>query len=111
MTTEIARAVTHANAACTRSSFGPLARMLPRPDRPGMDRLAGEKPLKVLRQSRRALISLFRLLFETLQTNRLQVARQARRKPRGGGGSWSETSRSVSRSVSPLNGGLPVNSS
>ena len=44
-------------------------------DRPGQDRLAREKPPQILGQSRRAGVSLLRLLGQTLQANRLQVAR------------------------------------
>ena len=95
-----------------RPSPYPLAEALPGRRPAGPDWTAVKASPEVLREVRGAGVPAIGPLLETLQPDRLEVAAAGRvARPAGEGGSWSETRRSVSRSVSPRWGGRPVKSS
>ncbi len=64
-----------------RPALRPLPGPLERPDRPGLDRLAGKGPPQVVGQRRRAGVAPGRVLMQALEANRLQVARHLRLQP------------------------------
>ena len=84
-----------------RPAADPFPGPLPGRRRPRPDRLAGQEATQVVRQVRGAPVAPGRLLIQTFEANRLQIARHARGQLRGGVGSRWTTCSSVSQTVSP----------
>ena len=99
------RRQTAATTGCRRTHFQP--RSAAPPAGPRSARHAGTAPGR--RPAPRRGVALRRLLLQTLQADRLQVARHPRLQPRGGTGSSSTHLHAcVSSAVAALNGGRPV---
>src|SRR5437870_1567240 len=71
----------NANADGTRDSRPaprPLYGPLPSADRPRLDRLSSQEPAQVVRQGLGTCVTFARLFLQTLQTDRVQIARHSR---------------------------------
>ena len=102
----------HAHEAGQRGPTArPLHRALRPADRPRLDRLTAQEAAQIFGQRLRADITTPRILLQTFQADRFEIARQLGLRREGGTGSSPSTSNTVSSGVGALKGARPVSTS